>query len=200
MPDLNKKLFSSNILSHSIRHIIGAHVAPTALILGMSCAMSQIIFAENRMVISNPDTEAVDEAIAEEEQEQQELINDAIEDQQAAEREQTSLDQAVSEFQADEVYQLQDSDIPAPDQAMLNEIRKRSMLINWLLLCNSNRLLCLTFKTIRVIRVNLLSIPLKHQRKNVDFLPDYLIEMRKTLTLSKSCLRLMSLCVALKAS
>ena len=124
MPDLNKKLFSSNILSHSIRHIIGAHVAPTALILGMSCAMSQIIFAENRMVISNPDTEAVDEAIAEEEQEQQELINDAIEDQQAAEREQTSLDQAVNEFQADEVYQLQDSDIPAPDQAMLSEINQ----------------------------------------------------------------------------
>ena len=124
MPNLNKKLFSSNILSHSIRHIIGAHVAPTALILGMSCAMSQIIFAENRMVISNPDTEAVDEAIAEEEQEQQELINDAIEDQQAAEREQTSLDQAVNEFQADEVYQLQDSDIPAPDQAMLNEINQ----------------------------------------------------------------------------
>lgn len=124
MPNLNKKLFSSNNLSHSIRHIIGAHVAPTALILGMSCAMSQIIFAENRMVISNPDTEAVDEAIAEEEQEQQELINDAIEDQQAAEREQTSLDQAVNEFQADEVYQLQDSDIPAPDQAMLSEINQ----------------------------------------------------------------------------
>lgn len=124
MPDLNKKLFTSNILSHSIRHIIGAHVAPTALILGMSCVMSQLAFAESRMVISNPDTEAVDEAIAEEEQEQLEQINDAIEDQQAVDREQISLDQAVNEFQADEVYQLQDSDIPAPDQAMLNEINQ----------------------------------------------------------------------------
>lgn len=124
MLDLNKKLFSFNVLNQSVLQIMTRHAAPSALLFGLSCAFVQLSYAENVLVISNPNTEAVDEAIAKEEQEQQEQINEALEDKQEVEKEQVSLDQVVYQFQVDEVYQLQDSDIPAPDQAMLNEINQ----------------------------------------------------------------------------
>lgn len=133
MPDSNKKRFSCNTLSQSIRQIMIKHAAPTAMLFGLSCALGQFAFAEDSFVVTNPaDTASVDEAIAEKEQEQHEALADAKQEQAEqqqqdtaqAQQEMTALEQSVQQFQSDEVYQLKDSDIPAPDQAMLNEINQ----------------------------------------------------------------------------